>query len=93
MGKLLTAIGTWLMSNFIGRALAGAGLAIAGSYTFGLFIDYFINKALAMLNNISMVGLIGVAGIDKAISILLTAVMIKVYLATVSQGINIVKAK
>lgn len=93
MGKLLTAIGTWLMSNLIGRALAGAGLAIAGSYTFGLFIDYFINKALAMLNNIPMVGLIGVAGIDKAISILLTAVMIKVYLATVSQGINIVKAK
>ncbi|ELA08289.1 hypothetical protein MOMA_06996 [Moraxella macacae 0408225] len=93
MGKLLTTIGTWLISNFIGRALAGAGLAIAGSYTFGLFIDYFINKALSMLNNIPMAGLIGVAGIDKAISILLTAVMIKVYLATVSQGINIVKAK
>lgn len=93
MGGLIARILRWFAANFLGRALAGAGLAIAGSYTFGLFIDYFINKALGMLSGIPMVGLLGVAGIDKAISILITAAMIRVYLATVSQGVNIVKAK
>lgn len=93
MGRLLSSLLGWFATNFLGRVLAGAGLAIAGSYTFGMFINYFINKALGMLSSIPMVGLIGVAGIDKAISILLTAAMIRIYLATVSQGINIVKAK
>lgn len=91
MFKILVSIFAWCMTNFIGRILAGAGLAIAGSYTIGIFVDYFINKALMQLNTIPMVGLIGVAGIDKSISILLTAVMIKLYLSTVTQSIKVVK--
>lgn len=93
MGKLLVTILGWFGTNFLARVLAGAGLAIAGSYTFGLFIDYFLDRALGLLSGIPMVGLLGVAGIDKAISILITATMIKVYLLTVAQGVNIVKAK
>lgn len=81
------------MTNFLGRVLAGAGLTIAGTYTIGIFIDYFVSKALSVLNDIPMVGLIGIAGIDKAISILITAVMIKLYLSTLSQSIKIVRAE
>lgn len=92
MGKILVALFTWFGSNLLGRVLAGAGLAIAGSYTLGIFVDYFIGKALSMLNNIPMVGLLGIAGLDKAISIMLTAIMIRMYLSTLSQGIKIVKA-
>ena len=91
MGKLLAAIGSWLVSNFIGRALAGAGLAIAGNFAFGIFIDYFIDKAIGYVANVPMIGLIGVAGIDKAMSILITATMIRVYLSTTSTGISIVR--
>lgn len=92
MQAMLVGVFGWLASNFLGRLLAGAGLALAGAYTFGKFIDYFINKALGSLSSIPMVGLIGVAGIDTAISILLSAVMIKLYLYQLSATIGIVKA-
>lgn len=92
MGGLIARILRWFASNFLGRVLAGAGLAIASNYTFGIFIDYFISKAMGYIANIPMIGLIGVAGIDRAISILLTAAMIKIYLSSTTSGISIVKA-
>lgn len=92
MKSMLAGLFTWLAGNLLGRILAGAGLALAGSYTFGKFIQYFINKALTSLSSIPMSGLIGVAGIDTAISILLSAVMIRLYLHQVTATIGIVKA-
>lgn len=92
MGKLLATVLGWFATNFLGRVLPGAGLAIAGNYTFGIFINYFISKAMGYIANVPMIGLIGVAGIDKAISILLTATMIKLYLSSTTSGINIVRS-
>lgn len=92
MGALLTTVLGWFATNFLGRVLSGAGLALAGNYTFGIFITYFVNKALLYLANIPMIGMIGLAGVDKAISILITGAMIKIYLSSTSQGISIVRS-
>lgn len=92
MKTMLAGLFGWLATNFLGRMLAGAGLALAGSYTFGIFIQYFIDKALASMSSIPMTGLIGVAGIDRAASVLLSAVFICLYLHQVTATIGIVKA-
>lgn len=91
MGKLIFGAMAWFSTNLLTRLLAGAGLAIAGNYTFGLFVDYFLNKGIGLLADIPMIGLIGIAGIDDAISILITGAMIQIYLNSVSQAVKVVK--
>lgn len=91
MGKLLFGVITWALSGVFARIITSAGIAILGSVTFGQFINYFLDKAILQLSQIQFVGLIGLAGIDKAISIYLTAVMIKIYLLTVIQSVKLVK--
>lgn len=87
----LVGLLTWAMSGFIARILTGAGLALLGSISFSAFINYFIDKLLSQLSHIPFIGLLGLAGIDKAISIMITAVLIRVYLSTVVQSVKIVK--
>lgn len=91
MGKLIFGALAWFSTNLLTRLLAGAGLAIAGNYTFGLFVNYFLNKGIGLLADIPMIGLIGIAGIDDAISILITGAMIQIYLNSVSQAVKVVK--
>lgn len=79
------------MSNFLAKVLTSAGLAILGTLTFSQFINYFLSKAINSLNEVPMLGLLGVVGFDKAISIIITAYMIRVYLSTVIQSVKIVK--
>lgn len=87
----LVGLLTWAMSGFIARILVGAGFAVLGSMTFSVFVNYFIDKLLNQLSNIPFIGLLGLLGIDQAISIMITAVLIRVYLSTVVQSIKIVK--
>lgn len=91
MGKLLTAILSWAMSSFANKVLTSIGFAILGTMSFGAFVNYFLNKAIASFNDIPMLGLIGIAGIDKAISIMISAYVMRVYLATVVSSIKFVK--
>lgn len=91
MGKILTSLIAWAMSNFAARVLTSVGFAILGSVTFNRFIEYFINKALTQLTQIPMVGLLGIAGVDTAISIMITSALIRVYLSTAIQSLKIVK--
>lgn len=91
MSRLLVAIVSWAMSNFFAKILTSIGFAVLGAMTFTHFIEYFINKAINQLGSIPMIGLLGIAGVDTAISIMITSVMIKVYLSTVVQSLKIVK--
>lgn len=87
----LVSLLAWAMSGFIARILVGAGFAVLGSITFANFINYFIDKMLSQLSSVPFVILLGLAGIDKAISIMVSAVLIRVYLSTVVQSVKIVK--
>lgn len=93
MGRFFMLAMTWIVENLLAKILTSAGLALLGSVALTPFVQYFINKALQALSYIPMLGLIGVAGIDKAISILVSCAMIRLYLSTVMQGISITKAK
>lgn len=79
------------MSGFFARFLTSAGFALLGAMTFTQFIEYFISKAIDHLPQIPMIGLLGIAGVDTAISIMITSVMIKLYLSTLVQSMKIVK--
>lgn len=91
MGKLLVSVLSWAMGSFFARILTGAGFAILGSITFSNFINYFVDKLIAQLSDIPFVGLLGLAQVDKAISIMIAAVLIRVYLSTLVQSVKIVK--
>lgn len=91
MSKLLTAILSWAMSSFANKVLTSIGFVILGTISFGAFVNYFLNKAIASFSDIPMLGLIGIAGIDKAISIMISAYVMRVYLATVVSSIKFVK--
>lgn len=93
MGKILFAIVSWAMSNFIARILTSIGFAILGTITFTPFIQYFVNKAINQLNTIPMIGLLGLAGIDVGISVIISAIFIRLYLSTVVQTLKIVRKK
>lgn len=93
MGKILLMVISWAMSNLVARILTSIGFAILGTITFNQFIEYFINKALNQLTQIPMIGLLGIAGVDTAISIMITATIIKVYLSTVVQSLKLVRKK
>lgn len=91
MGKLLYLVITYAMSGLFARILTSIGFAVLGSLTFSQFIEYFLSKALSALTHVPFIGLVGLAGIDKAISIYITAVMIRVYLSTATQSLKLVK--
>lgn len=91
MAEMLIKIATWFLSNFIARVLLGAGLAFVSSFVFDQYIHYFLNKAYALLPYIPMSGLLGLAGVDVAISILISALFVRLYLFGLSQGLKVVK--
>lgn len=79
------------MGNFIARVLLGAGLVLVTNLVFDKYIHYFLDKAFALIPNIPASGLLGLAGVDDAISILISALLVRVYLFTLSQGVKVVK--
>lgn len=93
MGKLLFTLISWAMSNFVARILTSIGFAVLGSVTFTPFIQYFINKLISQFSQIPMTGLLGLAGIDTAISVYISAIFIRFYLSTVVQSLKIARKK
>lgn len=93
MGKIIFAIISWAMSNLVARILTSIGFAILGTITFTPFIQYFVNKAISQLNAVPMIGLLGLAGIDVGISVIISAIFIRLYLSTVVQSLKLVKKR
>lgn len=93
MSKLLFALLSWAMSNFVSRLLTSIGFAILGTVTFTPFIEYFVNKAINQLNQVPMIGLLGLAGIDVGISIIISAIFLRLYLSTLIETLKVVKQK
>lgn len=79
------------MSSLFARILTSIGFVILGKITFNDFIQYFVDKAIRQLSHIPMSGFVGLAGIDVAISVMISAVMIRFYLSTVIQSLKIVR--
>ena len=78
--------------NWLAQILAGGGVGLATIAGLNIFIDYYKQKALSELGELGAVsGLLGLAGIDKAISIIIGAYLASVYIKTFAGGLRVVK--
>lgn len=78
--------------SWLGQVLAGAGLGLASTAAFSTFIDYYKVKVITSFNALGAVtGILGLAGVDKAISIVIGAYLAGIYIKTFASGLRIVK--
>lgn len=89
--RLLTLL-TANNKSWLYQILAGAGLGLATTTAFNSFIDYYKDRAIAELGQLGAVsGLLGLSGLDKAISIIIGAYLASVYIKTFATGLKVVK--
>jgi len=81
-----------LTDSWLGQVLLGAGLGLATVTGLSVFTDYYKQQALDNFGQLGTVtGLLGLAGVDKAISILIGAYLASVYIKTFAAGLKVVK--
>lgn len=92
MGNLLIKIGQILFGSMGKRVLAGMGLGLFTSAISLTIINYYIAKILSSIQLGGVlsfgVGLLGLAGVDKALSIIIGAYVIKFTLQSTKLGIG-----
>lgn len=95
MRSLMSLLKTTLANNnqsWLVQVLTGAGLGLASTTSFVVFIDYYKAKTIASLGQLGAVsGLLSLAGIDKAISIIIGAYMASVYINTFASSLKLIK--
>lgn len=82
MGALLKKILDIVLNGSIKKTLIGAGLTVSSGAISFTIINYYINKLISSLNNISIVGdlalaLFNLGGFDDFISIIIGAYIVK----------------
>lgn len=95
MGKIFAWLATLLKNvtdSWLGQVLLGAGLGLATVTGFSAFSDYYKSQAISEFGQLGPVtGLLGLAGVDKAISIVIGAYLASVYIKTFASGLKVVK--
>jgi uncharacterized BrkB/YihY/UPF0761 family membrane protein len=95
MRAIFTFLATLIANNnksWIAQILTGAGLGLASFAALTMFVDYYKSKALDSFGALgSVTGILGLAGVDKAISILIGAYLASVYIKTFASSLKIVK--
>lgn len=79
MPQLLILIGGYLASDLLRKVLLSAGLGLASGAFFTILINLYIDKAVNSLGQIpaSILGLLGLFGFDKALSIIIGALVMR----------------
>lgn len=85
MGKLLSGIIGFAFAGGIKKLLLGAGLGLISIAIVYTVINYYIAKIISQLNELGALGkvgsiglsLLGIAGVDTAISIVIGAYIVK----------------
>lgn len=92
--NLFTGLQNLLTSNnksWLYQVLAGAGLGLASTVAFTSFVDYYKMQLLQNLGALEIAAsLLGLSGLDKAISILIGANLAAVYIKTFASGLKVV---
>lgn len=83
-----------LLGSALKRILIGAGLALVSSQAIQALIDTYINKALSGMSfaGSSAIMFLGLSGADVAISILIGALMARVFIEASKIGLRKVTA-
>lgn len=78
--------------SWLAQILAGAGLGLATMTGLTMFVDYYKSQAIANLGQLGLVsGILGLSGLDQAISIVIGSYLAGVYIKTFAGGLRMVK--
>lgn len=78
--------------SWLSQILAGAGLGLVSTAVLTTFIDYYKSQAIANLGQLGLVsGILGLSGLDKALSIVIGAYLAGVYIKTFAAGLKVIK--
>lgn len=78
--------------SWIAQILAGAGLGLASMAAFTGFLTYYKTQAIANLGQLGPVsGILGLSGLDTAISIVIGSYLAGVYITTFASGLKVIK--
>jgi hypothetical protein len=89
MAKLLVIIGQYLLSSMIARLLTGAGLAILSATALTTLINTYFNGFNSVIGSFPPVvlGLAHISGLDTALSIIISAIIAKIAIRSISSSI------
>lgn len=78
--------------SWLAQILAGAGLGLVTLGALTGFIEYYKAHAIANLGKLGLVsGILGLSGLDTAISIIIGAYLAGVYIKTFASGLKVMK--
>lgn len=78
--------------SWLSQVLTGAGLGLVSTAVLTTFIDYYKSQAIANLGQLGLVsGILGLSGLDKALSIVIGSYLAGVYIKTFAAGLKVVK--
>lgn len=78
--------------NWISQIFKGTGLGLVTITSLNIFIDYYKNIAIQKFGELgAFSGLLGLAGIDKAISVIIGAYIASVYIKIFASGLRVVQ--
>lgn len=89
MGKLIALMLTFFASSFIKQALLGAGLGLVTSTVILTMVNKYISTAINNMSSIgSMAGLMGLSGLDVALSIIIGAIVCRATISSLTTSIG-----
>lgn len=92
MGNLLKALFTGLLSGSLKTILTGAGLGLASAAISLSVINYYIDHTVAAAGGLgTFASLLGIAGFDIALSIIFSAIVLKLTLNSAALTIRKLK--
>lgn len=78
--------------SWLSQILTGAGLGLITTAVLTGFVDYYKSQAISNLGQLGVVsGILGLSGLDTAISIVIGSYLAGVYIKTFAAGLKVVK--
>lgn len=91
MLKLFYLIGGYLTADLLKKVLFGAGIGVASYAFFNSLINMYIDRAINNLGGIpaSAIQLLGLFGLDKALSVIIGALVIRASINAMQIGLSV----
>lgn len=78
--------------SWLAQILTGAGLGLVTMGALTGFVDYYKQNAIDNLGQLGLVsGILGLSGLDTAISIIIGSYLAGVYIKTFAAGLKVIK--
>lgn len=78
--------------SWLSQVLTGAGLGLISTAALTGFVDYYKTNAIDNLGQLGLVsGILGLSGLDTAISIIVGSYLAGVYIKTFASGLKVIK--